>query len=571
MNNNTNFILAITLSVLILIGFNQFYTLPHKKALLEQGMADKILQAPSTPQAAATAAPAAPRPRAVVLKETPRIALANAKIHGSLNLRGARFDDITLNNYRETVAADSPQVVLLSPAGSAAPAQPYYAEFGWLAEDKTIKLPDSDTVWTSSDTTLTPGKPVTLHWDNGAGLYFERSIALDDAYMFTVSQKVVNNSTANVSLYPFALISRHGVPRTLGFSTLHEGMLGVLDGQLKEKNYKKLKEEPLTSFTSTGGWLGITDAYWLTSLIPSQQTSITAHFADGMVQGLDHYQADMQEAAQPLAAKGEITSTSHFFVGAKEVNLLDGYGKQYTIPMFDKAVDFGWFYFIAKPFFYLLVFFGDHIGNYGLAIIAFTLLLRASFYPLSESSYTSMARMKTLQPEVEKIRARYAGDPLKTNEEVAALYKREKLNPMGGCLPMLLQIPVFFALYKVLLVSIEMRHAPFYGWIHDLSAADPTNLFTLFGLLPFEPPVFLHLGALPLLMGLTMFAQQRMNPPPADKTTAQMFVFMPLIFTFLLAKMPAGLVIYWTLSNLIAILQQQLIKHRAAAKKLANS
>lgn len=561
MNDNSNFILAITLSILILMGFHWFYEVPRQKAALAKTEASKILTKEEKPEVAA-----APRPRADILASDKRVRFENAVLHGSMNLKGARLDDVTLRTYRETTDKNSAEVILLSPAGTAAPSQPYYAEFGWLAAEGTIKLPSSDSIWRASKDKLGAGESVTLTWDNGEGLIFERDISLDDAYMFKVTERVRNSGKDALSLYPFALISRHGTPHTLGYSVLHEGPLGVLDGQLKEFNYKKLKETPLTTINSTGGWAGMTDVYWLTSLIPDQKGKVTARFIHSAVGGQDRYQTDMQGEVMAVPAGGTAEKTFHFFAGAKEVAKLDAYGKDLNIPMFDKAVDFGWFYFIAKPFFHLLHFLATTLGNYGLAIIAFTVLLRLVFYPLSETSYRSMARMRDLQPEMNRLKERYGNDPMKMNEEVTALYKKEKLNPLAGCLPIFIQIPVFFALYKVLLVAIEMRHAPFYGWVKDLSAPDPTNLFTLFGLLPFDAPSWLHLGAWPLLMGATMYLQQLLAPPQQDKTMQQVFMFLPIMFTFMLAGMSSGLVIYWTLSNALAIAQQTLINHRTKKK-----
>lgn len=566
MNDNTNFLTAIVLCVLIIAGFQWFYNAPRQKALQEAATAGTIMQ---KPEAAEQNAPAALLPRAEALKASKRITLANDKIHGSLNVRGARLDDITLARYRETVDPNSAEVTVFSPAGSAAPHYGYYAEMGWLSPDLALKLPNAETEWQADGGALAPGKPLTLRWNNGAGLSFERSVALDENYLFTITEKVTNSTAQDVTLMPFALISRHGTPQTKGVSVLHEGPLGVLDGQLKEFNYKKLKEKPLQTLESTGGWLGVTDMYWLSAFVPPQDEKLTARFLHSTVGTQERYQTDMQLPGASLKPGASLAKTIHLFVGAKEVAQLDAYGKQLGAPMFDKAVDFGWFYFIAKPFFYLLEFLYQHLGNYGLAIIVFTILLRGAFFPLSESSYRSMARMKELQPEMERIKQRFGNDPMKMNEEMAAIYRREKLNPMGGCLPVFVQIPVFFALYKVLLVSIEMRHAPFYGWINDLAAPDHTNLFNLFGLLPFTPPGFLHLGAWPLLMGITMFIQQKLSPPPPDKTTAQVFTLMPIMFTFLLANMSAGLVIYWTLSNILAIAQQKLINHKVGKAKKA--
>jgi YidC/Oxa1 family membrane protein insertase len=561
MNDNNNFFLAIGISIMILMGFHWFYEVPKQRAAQSQAQASAIIKTEHIEEA-----PAVLKSRGEIIAVNKRITLENKNLHGSINLKGGRFDDITLINYRETTDAASPEIVLLSPTGSNEDHPAYYAEFGWLGNDAAIKLPTAETEWQSDTNKLTPEKGITLHWDNGQGLRFERKISLDDKYLFTVTETVKNTSSANVTLVPYSLVSRHGLPAHVKVSTSHEGLTAVLDGQLREKDYKKLKDEPLTTYTSKGGWIGMADVYWFTGIIPDQNDTLTARFLFSTVNGQNRYQTDIKSDAVVVNAGADITKTYHVFAGAKEVSTLEAYGEALKAPMLDKAVDFGWFYLIAKPFFHVIDWLGKSFGNYGLAIIAFTILLRLIFFPLSEASYRSMARMKELQPEMNRIKERFSNDPVKMNEEVSKLYQKEKINPLSGCLPMLIQIPVFFALYKVLLIAIEMRHAPFYGWIHDLSAADPSNIFNLFGLLPFTTPDFLHLGAWPLLMGITMFIQQKLTPPQADKTTQQVFTLMPIMFTFLFASMSAGLVIYWTLSNVLAIAQQVLIKHRADAK-----
>ncbi|MBI3419313.1 MAG: membrane protein insertase YidC [Proteobacteria bacterium] len=532
---------------------------PRQKAAQARVQAEEVLR--KSPEAEKAAM--APRERDEVLAESPRLPFRNDKITGTVNLRGGRVDDLTLTKYRETIDPKSPAIVLFSPAGSALPYAPFYAEFGWLSNDAEVKLPTNDSLWRAENQKLSPDGPVNLSWDNGAGLSFERTLSLDKDYLFTVTEKVRNASGREVTLYPYGLISRHGTPHTLGYATLHEGPLGVLGNTLHEKTYKKLHEEPLYTQPSEGGWIGVTDVYWLAGVVADPKDKITGRFLYSLAgAGQERYQADMQKNAVTLKPSEESSSTFHLFAGAKEVAVLDAYTKSIPAPMFDRAIDFGWFYFIAKPFFLIIDFLARYLGNYGLAIILFTVVLRLLFYPMSESSYRNMERMKALQPQMNKLKERHANDPMKMNEEVTALYKKEKLNPLSGCIPVLVQIPVFFALYKVLLVSIEMRHAPFYGWIRDLSAPDPSNLFTLFGLIHWAPPAMLHLGVLPLLMGSTMFIQQKLSPPPGDKVSQQIFTFMPIMFTFLLANMSAGLVLYWTFSNLLAIMQQTLIKHR---------
>jgi YidC/Oxa1 family membrane protein insertase len=434
-----------------------------------------------------------------------------------------------------------------------------------------VKLPDNDTVWTGSADTLSAGHPVTLSWDNGAGLTFQIALSVDDDYMFTVRQSVKNATGAPVKLFPWARIRRDYTPEVAGYYILFEGLLGVVDGTLQETNYAKAKSEGekrngiAYDATSTGGWAGITDKYWLTTLIPDQSIVSTVNFRHISENG-DHYQVDyVTQDPQTVAPGGEAALPSRLFAGAKIVRLLDRYQAEDHIPNFDKAVDFGWFYFLTKPIFYCLDWLNSLLGNFGLAILVFTVFAKAIFFPLANYSYRSMSKMKLLAPKMTALRERFKDEPQRMQQEMMALYRTEKVNPASGCLPMVVQIPVFFSLYKVIFVTIEMRQAPFFGWIHDLSQVDPTNVFNLFGLIPFDPTTispFLHLGAWPLIMGLTMFLQQKLNPPPPDPVQARMFQFMPIIFTFMLARFPAGLVIYWSWNNLLSIAQQWLIMRR---------
>ena len=439
-----------------------------------------------------------------------------------------------------------------------------------------MKVPDNDTVWAASAETLTPTVPVTLSWDNGAGLTFHIELSVDDNYMFSVRQTVKNATDAPVSLFPWSRIRRDYKPAVSGYYVLFEGLLGVVDGTLQETTYDKAKSEGdkhdglAYEATATGGWAGITDKYWLTSLIPDQDLASKINFRHIDEHG-DHYQVDYV-TADPLTAPpgGEASMTTHAFAGAKIVSLLDHYQSEYHIPSFDKAVDFGWFYFLTKPIFYALDFLNSLFGNFGVAILVFTVLVKLLFFPLANYSYRSMSKMKLLAPRMTAIRERFKDDPQKMQAEMMGLYKAEKVNPASGCLPMLVQIPVFFSLYKVIFVTIEMRQAPFFGWIHDLSQVDPTNVFNLFGLIPFDPVTILpllHLGAWPLIMGVTMFLQQKMNPPPPDPVQARMFQFMPIIFTFMMAKFPAGLIIYWSWNNTLSVGQQWLIQRRTQLSK----
>lgn len=580
MTDQRNLILAIVISVGIILGFQVFYEMPRmerQQQLTEsqntgQGGEGVVPPSPGTSGATSGAAPggtagvgAALDPnagqltsRADALARLPRVQIANGRVHGSIALDGVRFDDVTLVDYRQTVDPNSPEIELLNPVGAR---DTYFAEFGWVPEGQ-IPVPNADTLWEAVGDELTQQAPVEFRWDNGEGLLFAKQVAIDENFMFTLERSVTNTSDQPVTLYPYGLLSRWGTPETAGFYILHEGPIGVLDGTLKEIDYDDLHEEPI-SLSSTGGWAGFTDKYWLTSLVPDQAEDLEANFRHFVRDGQDRYQVDYLGSARVIQPGATITVTDRLFAGAKEVNLLDAYSEAYGIPLFDRAVDFGWFYFLTKPFFYILTFFYHNVfGNYGLAILALTLLVKIVFYPLANKSYRSMSQMKKLQPEMVKLRERHANDKQKMQQELMALYKREKVNPMAGCLPILLQIPVFFALYKVLFVSIEMRHAPFFGWIHDLSAPDPTSIFNLFGLLPFAVPAFLMIGVWPVLMGFTMWLQFRLNPQPADPIQAKVMGLLPFIFVFLFATFPAGLVIYWTWNNLLSIAQQWLIMRR---------
>ncbi|MBV9758583.1 MAG: membrane protein insertase YidC [Alphaproteobacteria bacterium] len=500
-------------------------------------------------------------------KPTPRLVIAAPQVQGSVNLQGARLDDLVLRDYHETIQPNSPLVRLLEPRSEP---QPYYVQFGWsAAPGSEAKLPGPDTVWTASAPSLGAGQPVTLSWNNGDGLAFQIVLAIDDHYLFTITQRVTNATGAPLALFPWARIRRDYTPQTAGYYILHEGLLGVLDGRLQEYTYSTTRSDAAKhegvayQATGDGGWAGITDKYWLTALIPNQSSAATTSFRALKEPTGDAYQVDfIARDPQQIAPGASAEQATRLFAGAKVVSLLDRYQAEYHIPSFDKAVDFGWFYFLTKPIFLCLDWLYHLLGNFGLAILVFTVCVKAAFFPLANKSYKSMSKMRLLGPKMQSVRERFKDDPAKMQQEMMAIYRTEGVNPASGCLPMLIQVPVFFCLYKVIFVTIEMRQAPFFGWIRDLSAADPTNIFNLFGLVPFDPTAvssFLHLGAWPLIMGLTMFFQQRLNPPPPDPTQAKLFQFMPVIFTFMLARFPAGLVIYWTWNNLLSIAQQWLI------------
>ena len=577
-----NHILAIALSLAILIGFQFIFppaeTPPQTSQTTESGEAAPTVggitpSAPGTAGAPSVAGVPAAAPREQIIGISPRVAIDTPKLRGSIALRGAQIDDLILKQYHETIEPESPQITLLSPEGSA---KPYFSRFGWAAKPgSSVKLPKPDTLWTAQGGSLTPSSPVTLSWDNGEGLTFQQTIAVDDNYLFTVTQRVVNNGSESAELSPFGLVARIGTPKTEGFYILHEGPVGVFDDKQEEFKYDDaLKDEyqgsadVVVSRETTGGWLGFTDKYWLAALVPDQDDKVTARFVYNQPAGRDHYQSDFVYNMASVAPGASLETTSRLFAGAKLVPLLQNYAEEYRIPKFDLAVDFGWFFFLTKPIFQALHWLHAQIGNFGLAILVLTVAIKAVFFPLANKSYKSMAKMRKLQPKMVELRERFADDKQRLNQEMMALYKKEGANPLSGCLPIIIQIPVFFALYKVMFVTIEMRHAPFYGWIHDLSAPDPTTILNGFGLFPWDAPELgmlhvLNIGIWPLLMGISMFLQQKLNPQPPDPVQAKVFMLMPIMFTFLLATFPAGLVIYWTWNNILSMAQQAFIMKRA--------
>jgi YidC/Oxa1 family membrane protein insertase len=578
-----NLFIAIAVSIAILVGF-QYLSERMAPPTPPPTSTQSAKPAPSEAQTTSGAAPAgAPTvtgstktaPRSQALAATPRVSIDTPHLKGSINLIGGRIDDLTLRMYHETVNPKSPEIVLLAPDGTE---HPYFLQFGWLAADPAVKVPGSDTRWTSSGGTLTPTHPIDLTWNNGAGLTFRRHIAVDSDYMFTVTDSVINSGTKPVKLSPYVVDVRKGTIEVSGTYLLHEGPVGVTDGKLHDGsclfflgcdpfNYDQMEKHPRRQFPTAGGWFGFTDKYWLTALIPPQKTHVTAELQYGKTGGVNVYQIDYIGSPHEIAPGATLAEESHAFAGAKVLSLLDHYETQYGIPYFDRAIDFGWFYWITKPIFLTLDFFYKLLGNFGLAILLLTVLIKLVFFPLANKSYRAMSKMKKLQPEMQKLREKYGNDKEKLNQETMALYKRVGANPMAGCLPIVIQIPVFFSLYKVLYVTIEMRHAPFFGWIHDLSAPDPTTFFNLFGLLPFHPPAisFLHIGAWPLIMGVTMYLQQKLNPQPPDPVQAKMFMILPVVFTFMLARFAVGLVIYWSWNNLLSIAQQWAIMRRSGA------
>ena len=546
--------LAVVLSFIAIYAVNNFFGLnkPHTPAS----------EAPAITQEAVIDTPQAVEPQEPVFQDTQSAVKEDARLHfkndavlGSIRLKGSRFDNLYLRKYKNTLGGDN-DVELFKPQGTL---NHYFAELGWLTLDKEVKLPSPNSIWQTKDNELSPQHPTTLTW-RGKGITIIRKIALDDNYLFTVTDEIENNSGEEIEVFPYALISKNVKGITSANSVVHEGMLGIVDDTLKEFKYKDLKKGATKSLDSKGGWVGFTDRYWFSSLIldQNQNTNITFKNSDG-----DNYQVDFRGEKIVVPAHKTSTYTYTLFAGAKEIKLLDAYKKEHNIPKFDLAVDFGWYYFLTKPFFYILDFLYGYLGNMGWAILLFAAILRLLMFPIANKSYTSMAKMKALQPKLNDIKEKYGNNNMLIQQATMELYKREKVNPASGCLPLFIQIPVFFSLYKVLNFSIEIRHAPFIGWIKDLSAPDP---LTLSQMLHIYVPSFIDIGVWPILMGITMYLQQKLNPQPMNKDQARMFALMPVFFTFMLGHFASGLVIYWTLSNILSIIQQKAIMIKNGVK-----
>ncbi len=560
MVDQKNLFLAIVLSLAILLGFQFLFVSPQdqERQLVRQDQSVSDLPSPTAVPDAPLGASALPQDRNEVIAGAERVQIASPSLRGSINLADGRIDDIVLVHFREEIDPASDNIVLMSPTGSQ---NPYFAEFGWVDGGGNV-FGAAGTNWTTRQDELTVDRPVVLETTLDNGLRLIRTLAVDKDYMFTVTQQVVNEGDASVRLFPFGRITRVNTPDTLGFFILHEGPIGVFGGSLKEHSYEDLRDSGSITEEQTDGWIGFTDKYWLATLIPNRADRNNMRFSHTFRDNVDRYQTDYLGSEQVIQPGASIQAVSHFFVGAKQLEILDRYRVEMNIELFDRAIDFGWFFFLTKPFLRLLIFFAGMFENFGLSILFVTVLIKAAFFPLANKSYKSMSRMKALQPKIQELRERVGDDRQKMQQEMMALYKREKVNPVSGCLPMVIQIPVFFALYKVLFVSIEMRQAPFFGWVKDLSVADPTNIFNLFGIIPFDPPALLALGAWPLIMGVTMYLQQKLNPQPPDPVQAKIFLMMPVIFTIFLARFPAGLVIYWAWNNLLSIGQQYVIMRR---------
>lgn len=564
-----NLVIAIVAVVAILIAWQ--FLLPRLMPDTPPPQPAEQQQAEGVPADQITVEQAAPKiaeeaevvPRAEALGAGARVTVDAPRLRGSIPLTGARIDDVTLKDYREEAEKDSPPIDLLSPSSTE---HPYFAEFGWLpAEESPVELPDRNTVWQTHDGPLTAATPITLTWDNGEGLVFERTIAVDENYLFTVTRRVRNNGAAPVALHPYSLLSRTGTPTSSFYKPwgmFQNGALGVLAGDYREADYGDLRDGDVVKGPSTGGWIGITDKYWLAVLIPDQTSHIQAdshHSASGKT---DRYQVEYVQDAITLNP-GEVTEvTDHLFAGAKEIAVLDAYEESLGADRFDLAVDFGYVWFLSKPMFYAVDFFNRVTGNFGVAILLLTICVRFLLFPLANKAYASMSRMRKLQPEMMMLRERFKEDKQRMNQEIMGLYRREKANPMAGCLPMVVQIPVFIALYYMLFVTIEMRHAPFFGWIKDLSAPDPWTIITGFGYLDWPAPSFLLVGIWPLFYGLTMWLQMRLNPQPVEPLQQKIMMALPIVLLFVFAQFPAGLVIYWTWNNVLSIGQQWLIYRR---------
>lgn len=574
MGENKNFVLFALISVAILFGYNAFFIEPQQEAYqqqLEQQQAVEQALAPAEapmqlekPEASGAANPA--------LEDAGSIRIETPELTGTLSLRGARFDDLLLVNHKTEKGAAGEKVRLFKNLG-----QPdaYYARFGWAASETMGPgfAPDRASVWTADTDTLAPGQPVTLAWDNGQGVRFMMKIEVDDRFMFTVTQTVINSTDEAVQLAPNAFIRRHGDPKSDGLYILHEGAYGVIGGEFVQDDYtwSKMKDGDSIAEPSRGGWMGLTDKYWMATLIPDQQTDLFQAKMD-YSQGArgSQYQVAYVQHWTTVAAGASAETVNRMYAGAKIVDAIDSYEAQYGITLFDRAIDWGWFYWLTRPIFKGLHYLFEVTGNYGIAILLMTVVLKLLLFPLANKSYVSMSHMKDAQPKIKKLQERYKDDRAKMQQEMMALYQKEKINPMAGCLPILVQIPIFFALYKTLYVTIEMRHQPFFGWITDLSAADPLTPVNLFGLIPWDPPQMLAIGVLPILMGITMWLQQKLNPQASmDPTQQKIMGMLPIVFTFIMANFSAGLVLYWTWNNLLSIGQQWVIMRREHARREA--
>lgn len=550
MSQNQRLILAMVLSILIMSLWQKYYIIPRmpqKQVVKESVQVLKNHQESHVIE---------DRDDLIYKTKAERLKFSNDEISGSINLRGAKLDDLILKKYHKTIKDDSDPVTLLSPSTTA---EPYFITVGWVSKDRDIILPDSNTLWTSNSLNLSSESQATLHWTSPQGIRFMIKFAIDDDYMFTVEQSISNNYSSAVNISPYATISRGVNGQKSENVVVHQGAIAVSDGKLHEITFDDLIKEGKADFQKGANWLGFSDKYWLSALI-SEDSNLDAKFSSYVVHGNHRVQADLLYATRSVDVGSSNSSSIKIFAGAKNLDVLEGYETKYNLPMFDHAVDFGILYFITKPIFLLLHMFYDYIGNFGVAILLLTVFIKMLLFPIAYKGYVGMNKLRDLQPKMSELKERYKDDAQAFQKALVDLYKREKVNPAAGCLPILMQMPVFFALYKVLYVTIEMRHAPFFGWIQDLSAPDPTSIFNLFGLISWSPPAFLMIGVFPILMSITMYIQQKLNPEPTDPVQAKMMKMLPFIFLFMFSSFPSGMVIYWAWSNLLSIIQQVVIK-----------
>ena len=556
---NKNVLAAVVLSTVIIMMWQFWYGEPvpqnqNQEQVQEQQLKGDKPLAPAISQKKIETK----LTRSDAINEGDRLIIENKNIKGSISLTGALIDDLTLKNYNQENNSDTKKVILLNPKKYE---QAYFLETGWATSGNEI-VPDNQSKWSvKGNKVLNPNNPVTLEWENGNGLTFIKKFNIDDQYLITVNEEVKNTSTQTVSLFHYAQVTRQQKPDVQNFYILHEGLIGVVDESLNEENYDDVQDKK-KSYTGSKGWIGITDKYWLTAVVPEKGKNFNAEFVYDKAFKANYIITD------PTVINVNQTGSniSSLFIGAKEVSIVDGYAENLGFHKFDLAIDWGWFHFFTKPLFFVIDYLFKLSGNFGIAIILLTAAIRLLFFPLANYSFASMAKMKALQPEMQRIKDLYKDDKQKIQMEMMSLYKKEKVNPVSGCLPILIQIPFFFAIYKMLFVTIEMRHAPFYGWIQDLSAPDPTSIFNFFGLIPWDPPSFLMIGAWPIIMGITMYVQQKLNPAPPDPIQAKIFAFFPLFLTVLLASFPSGLVIYWSINNVLTMAQQYVIIKKTKIK-----
>ena len=552
-----NIIAAISLSAAVIILYSLFFAptpQERKQIQSEKNITSESTDAPSLEQNEQVSKIS----RTEAISEGNRILFENDSVKGSISLTGSSIDDLTFKKYTKTLNGKD-NIVLLNPKKVK---NGYFVETGWVTANKNIKIPNSKTIWKiEGNNKLTPNSPVKLIWTNDDNIKFEKKISIDNQYLFTINQTIINNSNKTYNFYTYGQIIRNKAPEVTNFYILHEGLLGVFDDQLIEEDYDDIEEKKY-SVNAEAGWLGITDKYWITSLIPEEEKKFIAKF-----EYKNKFKANFVETnATEVGANETKSNNIKIIIAAKEVDIIDGYAESLNINKYDLAIDWGWFYFIVKPLFFAIDYFFKLTGNFGIAIILITACIRLAFFPLANYSFRSMAKMKVLQPEMTRLKELHKEDKMKLQQEMMALYKKEKVNPLSGCLPIFIQIPFFFAIYKMLFVTIEMRHQPFFGWIKDLSERDPTSIFNLFGLIPWDPPSFLLIGAWPVAMGVTMFLQQKLNPTPPDPVQAKIFMFFPLFLTVILAPFPSGLVIYWTVNNVLTMAQQYVIMKRTTVK-----